>query len=454
MKRANILITLLCAALAFGAPLFAQDALESDMERIAEDARKQAEASAQSPEASAAPAEPAAPESTVEEPEQKAKGMPMSEPPKRFFEIGVDVSGGVANNGLGFSDLFRKEIVLDIPEIQKKVGENGMIAALSPLVNGFLNINIGEFLGIGVFAKMEGDINFTLGSALLDFLANGNGEKHDMSGEAVSVAGGIFMETGLRGFLHLDRWTFTASPAAFVPLVYIPKSTLKYSLNTSNNFKLSVDGKIDVYTPFSLKEGDYAQIADMSHAGFDLTIGAEYGLFDWLYVGGTANNIPIIPSTLTHRMTIKADDLSIGLGDNPLSDPKMETNMEVGDPEYVTDANQSVSRPLTFDVYAKWQVLDMRFLKFVLKPNIGFTALTASGDPNFNWGIQADTSLLFLSFQLGTGLNQGVWKHRAGIGINLRILEILAEASLQSTDFLGSFNASGLGIGVGFRFGF
>ena len=453
MKRANILITLLCAALAFGAPLFAQDALESDMERIAEDARKQAEASAQSPEASAAPAEPAAPESTAEQPEQKAKGMPMSEPPKRFFEIGVDVSGGVANNALGFSDLFRKEIVLDIPEIQKKVGENGMIAALSPLVNGFLNINIGEFLGIGVFTKVEGDINFTLGSALLDFLANGNGEKHDMSGEAVSVAGGIFVEAGLRGFLHLDRWTFTASPAAFVPLVYIPKSTLDYTLNTSTNFELRVNGKIDVYTPFSLEEVDYAQIADMSRAGFDLTIGAEYGLFDWLYVGGTANNIPIIPSTLTHRMTIKADDLGISIPD-PLSNPEMETNMEVGDPEYVTDANQSVRRPLTFDVYAKWQVLDMRFLKFVLKPNIGFTAITASDKPNFNWGIQADTNLLFLSFQLGTGLNQGVWKHRAGIGINLRILEILAEASLQSTDFLGSFNASGLGIGVGVRFGF
>ena len=452
MKRANILITLLCGALAFGAPLFAQEALESDMERIAEDARRQAEAEAQSPEA------PAAPEPAAEKSQAPAKtGMPMSEKPKRFFEVGVDVNTGVANNALGFNELFRKEIVLDIPAIRDKVGENGMNMALSPsLANVFLNINIGEFLGLGVFAKMEGDISLTLGADLLDFLAEGNINEHNIKdGEAVSVAGGIFLETGLRGFLHLDRWTFTASPAVFQPVVYIPNSTLEYNLETTDSFKLGVDGEINVYTPFSLKDGDVSNVNSLLKApGFDLTLGAEFGLFEWLYVGGTVNHIPIVSSTLSHQMTIKGegDDLSISVN-NPLSNPEIKTNTEVTQ-TYSTDASEKVLRPLTFDVYAKWQLFDMSLLKFALKPNLGFTAITASGNPNFNWGVQADASLLFLSFQLGTGLNQGVWKHRAGLGINLRILEILAEASLQSTNFLSSFSASGLGVGVGFRFGF
>ena len=448
MKRANILITLLCGALAFGAPLFAQDALESDMERIAEDARKQAEASAQSPQASAAP------ESAAESQAAAKTTMSMSEPPKRFFEFGFDFTGGVANNALGFSELFREEIVLDIPAIRDKVKENGMSLALAPLSgNVFLNVNIGQFLGLGVFAKVEGDLTLTLGSALLDFLADGNKNKHNMDGEAVSVSGGIFMETGLRGFLHLDRWTFTASPAVFQPIVYIPKSTLKYKLSTDENFALKAEGKIDVYTPFSLEDEDYAQIASFSHAGFDLTLGAEYGLFDWLYVGGTANHIPIVPSTLNNQMTITGDELGITIED-PLSNPEVITKMDVNR-TYPSNANKKVLRPLTFDVYAKWQLLDMGLLKFTLKPNLGFTAITASDIPNFNWGVQADLNLLkILSFQLGTGLNQDVWKHRAGLGINLRILELLLEASLQSTDFLSSFSASGLGVGVGFRFGF
>jgi hypothetical protein len=96
----------------------------------------------------------------------------------------------------------------------------------------------------------------------------------------------------------------------------------------------------------------------------------------------------------------------------------------------------------------------MKFLKFTLKPNMGFTALTASGAANFNWGVQGDLSFLFLSFHLGTGLNQGIWKHRLGLGLNLHIFEILVEGSFQSTDFQGSFNASGLGLNLGFRFGF
>jgi hypothetical protein len=446
MKRAKILTMLLCVAVAFGAPLFAQDGLESDMERIAEDARKEASDSAQSE----------APESTAEpvEEQQVQAIMPMSEKPKRFFEIGVDVNTGVANNALAFNELFREEIVLNIPAIRDKVGENGMNLALSPSsANVFLNINIGEFLGVGFFSKMEGDLTLTLGSALLDFLADGNvkDEDHNMGGEAVSVAGGIYMEAGMNGFLHLDRWTFTATPAAFLPLVYIPKSSLNYSLETSPNFKFGLTGGIDVYTPFSMENGtDVSNIT--GNMGFDLTFGAEYGFFDWLYVGGTANHIPIVPSTLHNLMSIKGDGLGIGITD-PLSNPKIETNTDVTQ-TYSDDEKKTVFRPLTFDVYAKWKLLDMSLLKFALKPNLGFTVLTASDVPTFNWGVQADLSLLFLSFRLGTGLNQGVWKHRAGFGINLRILEILAEASIESTDFLSSFDASGLGVGVGFRFGF
>ncbi|MDR1325250.1 MAG: hypothetical protein LBK00_04355 [Treponema sp.] len=441
MKRTKTLITLLCVVLAFGAPLYAQDALESEMEQVAEDARAQAAAAAQSPEAPAA---------SVEAPRQAARVvMPMSEKPKRFFEIGVDVNTGVANNALGFSELFREEIVLNIPAIQDKVKENGMIFALPPsAANVFLNLNFGESLGLGVFTKVEGDLTFTLGSALLDFLANGNAEKKNINGEAVSIAGSFFMETGLRGYLHLDRWTFTASPAVFMPLVYIPKSTLRYNLSTDEQFELSVDGELNVYTPFSLDGG--ANVAEINGgAGFDITLGAEYGLFDWLYVGGTANHIPIVPSTLTNLMTIKGDALGISLDESYA----IETNMDVKQ-SYDDTAKKIVMRPLTFDVYAKWQLLDMSLMKFTLKPNIGFTAITASGAANFNWGVQADLTLLkFLSFHLGTGLNQSVWKHRAGFGINLHILEILAEASLQSSDFLGSFNARGLGIGIGFRFG-
>jgi hypothetical protein len=395
-------------------------------------------------------------ESTIEEPQQQVQTtMPMAEKPKRFFEIGVDVSIGMANNVLSFGELFQKEIVLDIPAIREKVGETGMNLALAPsLGNVFLNINIGELFGVGVFTKVEGDISFTLGSALLDFLADGNINKHDPYGEAVSASGGVFMEAGLHGFLHLNRWTFTVSPSAFLPLVYIPKSTLNYTLNTSNGFDFYVDGQIDVYTPVSLEEGDFSMVtSSMSDAGFDLNIGAEFGFFDWLYVGGTVNHIPLIPSTLTHRMTISPGEQFGIIIEDPLSDLKMNTNTEI-EQKYVTDANESVRRPLTFDIYAKWQLVDRSLLKFALKPNIGFTALTASGVPSFNWGLQADASLLFLSFQLGTGLTQGVWKHCAGIGINLRIIELLAEVSLQSPDFLSSFNASGLGVGVGFRFGF
>jgi hypothetical protein len=463
MKRAKILTTLLCATLAFGAPLFAQegeddwDALEAEMEQVAAEAAATAEAAVQDTEADQAEAVPPEElgEELPEEPVAKAEPMPMSEKPKRFFEIGIDVGVGVANNALGIGELLTDEIVLDFDIIRDKVAENGLGFALtpSPLPNVFFNLNFGQFLGLGIFTKVEGDINVTLGSALMDFLADGNLERHNIDGDALSISGGIFAEVGARALLHLDRWTFTASPSVFMPLVYIPKSSLKYNLNTDKGFALGVSGEINIYTPFSMKDMDVMEITNnISHAGFDLTAGAEFGLFDWLYVGGTANHIPIVPSTLTNLMTIKADALGISIKD-PLSNPQMETNMDTDEPEYF-NVSESVMRPLTFDVYAKWQLLDRNFLKLTLKPNLGFTAITASGVPDFNWGVQADLSVLFLSFHLGTGLNQGIWKHRLGFGLNLRVVEFLAEASLQSTDFQGSFNASGLGVNLGFRFGF
>ncbi|MDR1129120.1 MAG: hypothetical protein LBL20_07390, partial [Treponema sp.] len=89
-----------------------------------------------------------------------------------------------------------------------------------------------------------------------------------------------------------------------------------------------------------------------------------------------------------------------------------------------------------------------------VRPNIGFTILTASEETYLNMGtrVTMDLKRLFVLY-FDSGLEEGLWRHKLGFELNLRAFELGLEAGMGSQDYLTSWTASGLSAKLGIAFG-
>ncbi|GHV32033.1 hypothetical protein AGMMS4952_21730 [Spirochaetia bacterium] len=285
---------------------------------------------------------------------------------------------------------------------------------------------------------------------MLELISNGNLSDHDQSGE-FTVSGAVFAEAGLKwhGTLLKKKLRIGVAPAWYLPLMYIPKSTLSYKFETEKRLFVSVGGNMSVYTPFSISTDPFSigQLKDFG--GFDVSLNGEYSLFSFLDVGSTLSRIPIVPSKLSNgtEITIAGNiintkNLFAGIGD-------------IGSPD--TNTSDSIDtlwvvRPLRFDVYVLYRPLKTELL--TIRPNIGFTAINPSEETYFNGALEAQLNLrhIFL-FSLSTGIEEGYWRHKMGLVLNLRAFELDIGAGLKSQHYLESYMASGVDVSVGMKFG-
>jgi hypothetical protein len=91
----------------------------------------------------------------------------------------------------------------------------------------------------------------------------------------------------------------------------------------------------------------------------------------------------------------------------------------------------------------------------VIKPNIGFTVLNASEKAYFNMGLEAQLNVKrILTLYVNGSLDEGLWRNRAGLQLNMRVLELDIEAGMQSQSFTGAWSMKGASLGLGLKFGF
>jgi hypothetical protein len=127
--------------------------------------------------------------------------------------------------------------------------------------------------------------------------------------------------------------------------------------------------------------------------------------------------------------------------------PDFGSTYDSSDPVYTL-------RPLRFDFFANYKPVGVNL--FAVRPHIGISFLTIYGaTPCFNAGLAGYINILELfSLHLSTGYTEHVWKHAFGLALNFHIVELLAEVSLQSPEFVASFKVNGLGATIGLRLGF
>lgn len=383
---------------------------------------------------------------------------------RRYFEIGFGAGVGFGNNLIGAGDIFQKNIVIDLNDLGDKIGDKGVNLDFD--VEGdlfFFNVNMLGNWGFGLRVGLDGGIYANIPKSFFTLIAEGNTKDHSPTGD-FTVSGGIFADVGVNVHAKLfKKLKISLTPAMYVPIVYIPKSTIRYVLEAENSLSFAANAALTVYGPFSLDSGDNIQFdlsSLMEGTGFDLSLNAEYPLSFFsslgvgsLDVGATITHIPLSPAVLNYGIDVSIDDFKID-GSNILQGSMPEIP-ELELKKTNAKASYKVYRPLRFDFYALYKPFTTTLLALTLRPNIGFTVLNASEEANFNWGVEAQLDLLgnLLQVHLGTGYEETQWKHRLGLALNLRVFELDIEAGLRSPSFANSFMINGFSLGVGIRTG-
>jgi len=371
-------------------------------------------------------------------------------PGRRYFEIGIDAGLGFDNDLFKQADIFRTELVFDLEKIGGNVSPRGLNLNLDVLAGLFvkiIDVPIKEGTWNFTFStNVDGGINFNVPKSLFTLLSEGNINNRSVKG-TISASGGIFADAGFGVSAKYGKLTLGARPALFAPLVFIPKTGIKYQLETSDLISLETSGDIQIYSVLN----EDREIVKPG-LGSDLSLEGEYALFSFLDIGGSLSHIPLIPAAMENRVKITLkDDFGFVIQDPLNTDPEFPDDFEF---ETTHDAAPiKVFRPLRFDVYARWKPLG-EFL--AVQPNAGFSVSINDKQWFFNAGAEARIRLhknLF-SVHMGTGIEELVWKHRLGFAVSFRIFELDLEAMLRSQNFIRSFGLQGLGVNLGLRFGF
>jgi hypothetical protein len=416
-----------------------------------------------------------------------------AEKPRRYVEIGVDMDASAANNYLGLFDVFNRDrtIVIEPARLSKSgLWLNGVLGT-----DVFFNINFGEKFGLGFFAGFDTAMYSGTSGELFRILAEGNRDMRDFT-VAMSTGGSAFADAGLDTRFKFGKLSLKVSPAAYVPILYVPPLQMSYHVDTTEGLQADVHVQAEGYMPIS--PDDFVNFSVLSDSGsgsssgsgsgsgifgivdqralmtnlwhileawgLDLSLDAEYALNSQWDLGGSIASIPLYPSTLRHGASFQFDYTLDLPGDGDLIEMIRNDEFdqvvdlpEISEPVVSDDLAFRAFRPLRFDVYAQYKPLSTNLI--VLKPDIGFSALTVYGYEAsgmcFNAGLEAQLNLKrIFSLSLASGYRERIWHHGLGLMLNLRIFQLNLGLSLQSQSFVNSFKLNGLGLAVGLRFGF
>jgi hypothetical protein len=254
-----------------------------------------------------------------------------------------------------------------------------------------------------------------------------------------------------------------------MPIVFaVPDMTYRYiTYEDPGRRGAVIDVIIDakVHTPFSLESvfGDSNEdlISTMnvpSALGIDFSLGAEYPLFSYLDVGVNFTNIPLSRSKLNHYMEIAGN---VGIDTRDLD---LMSIIEDGSPDGFFDQDDleieykkgtyRVARPFKMAFYANYRPFETN-PSFTVIPNLGFSinpVFIPKVAPVVSVKASYDLANIFIP-TIGIGYEDHMWKNSFGFILNLRAIGFDFGISMQSQQFLKSWQAAGLRANFGLKFG-
>jgi hypothetical protein len=383
--------------------------------------------------------------------------------PHRFVEIGLDAKASFANSYLRTGDIFKESVVLDISKMARDL-RNGLGVYMGARGGGFVNFNIGALWGFGFYAGLDGLGQVKLPQSMVRLLSDGYQSNRTYS-DKLGLGGAAFAETGFWASAKIRRIKFTLRPAFFVPLVYVSRPRINYNFVIEDNGSVTMNGtyNIEMFTSLPLDgvEGldDLGSVAEnidiadvLSKGGVDFVLRAEYPLRHNFIIGGSLGHIPMVPAQLTDKYSIKGDvDVKVDLGQI------LNDNIDIKDPTLERSAStdhQAVFRPFKISFDAVYRPFHIRLL--TLRPMAALVFNSIYDTPVYlDFGVSGELNLGdIFTIDIGSHLEDLVWKERFGFSLNLRALELIAGITTQSQQFLRSFQGAGFAVDLGIRLGF
>lgn len=401
----------------------------------------------------------------------------------RFFEVKLDVPVAVSNNLVGLTDIFQKTVVIDLPGIADslKLADAASVRAdAAPTLSINLDIPNGPIFGIQIGA--EADVSVGLSKDIFEFIGHGNASMgNSFTQKTTNTYADVFGTAALTGGWNGKKTRVAVKGTAFWALAHVDASEtyVKVYNNESNN-EFGVEAKLDakVYAPFDFMHGMDDIEAIISQAGngigFDVSADIQRDVFRFLTMG-VQTRVPIMPSKLnmcasaekSFDYSVCFDDLLKGeeqnsQGESTGTGSSSGSEQQEGEDSILSEFTQlakpyEIHRPLKLGVSADFHPFG--------------TLLTTSGyigvgirhpfskdnttDFYIDYSVAGRLSLWnILSFELCHSYYDEVFKNELAVQLNIRLVEVDAGVSLQSTNLAKSFTGAGFGAFVTVAIGF
>ena len=408
----------------------------------------------------------------------------------RFFEVKVDVPVEVSNNLLGLTDIFKKDVVIDLAEIADNVADKGAAIKgnIAPALSIGIDIPRGLILGVKVGA--EADIGVGLSDDLFEFLGKGNtgmGNKYKMG--TSNTYADLFATVSVNGGWNTKKSRLEFVGTAFSALAHFDASdtyAMLYINDTENKFEYDANLDAKLYTNVDVNNGfdDINAIinAITNNMGFDLSATYQRDLFRFLTVGATAR-IPLAPSKLSMCTSVSSKysgeyslDQLLGMNGEDSGEDNgdvNEVNEDDGSEESGFDdmfgqavtlsTPYAIHRPMKIGVTANFHPFgSLLTTKGYLGIGIRHPFASAinadlGGKTSYyiDYAVAGRLSLWnIISLELSHEHMDEVYKNALALSLNIRLVEVDAGVSLQSPNFTKSFTGAGLGafatVAIGF----
>lgn len=375
--------------------------------------------------------------------------------PHRLFEIGIAPEFGASNNVVPLPDIFKKNLVLDLKKIAANTSARGLTINENIDTRAFfMNLNLRNGLQFGMTVGVESNGNFNIGKSLFDAIGNGFNGSVEVDGGADAD---VFAYATLSGSFKLqNQMRFSIMPSLVAPLVYARGRNISGSFySNEKGFGVSIDGEASVFSSifdvsqifdgkFAMDSFDFAKLAQSF--GFDLGLAFEmpFPLYDKLQLGAYAR-IPIVPGTLKYGATGVVDwdlegELTQFFSGNFGEIPTFEFKTEGG------VINHKISRPLRFGAEVAFRPFGSWFDVYALL-GMGMR-YPYSNDikvyPEYMASVSVNAGNI-VGVAFSTNYLGQVFKQELTFMLNAKVFELNFAISMQSENFVKSFQAAGLG---------
>jgi len=335
-----------------------------------------------------------------------------------------------------------------------------------------LNFNWKDKWGVGLdIAHINVTGNLALSENLLSF--------NEVTDDKFGTGAAVFTDVGLPVFFHYNKLKLKIRPSVFLPLIYTePSITYSYKKVTNpdtgdSGMRFQVNYDMRVYTVVDMrdKENDFGAVMDNlldnaqsiaeNNLGYDLSLGAEYPLYDWLDIGVDIINIPLVMANLNNYMLLEGkmffDSSKINIDGmiNGEDFPEDAYGFDNNDIAYKNNGSTKIYRPFTALFYAKLRPFESS-PGFSLIPSLGFSLnplYTQIASIEGGLSARFDLANIFV-MTIGINYNDRRWKNSIDfVLLNLRAFELDLGISFQSPDFVKSWQGAGFGIAAGLKIG-